>query len=69
MSTATPAPKPRAYTIDQVAAQLQLPWRQVYDQVRAGRIAGFRIGKHWRIPDHELERLLHSADRAGHGAA
>jgi len=61
--------RPRAYTIGQVAELLQLPYRQVYNSVTEGRMAAFRFGRHWRIPDHELERLLHSANPPGHGAA
>jgi excisionase family DNA binding protein len=62
MTHPTTTPKPRAYTIAQVAQLLQVPYRQIYNSVTEGRMNAFRVGRHWRIPDHELERLLHSAD-------
>lgn len=56
--------KPRAYTVVQVAELLQVADKQVYELIRTGSLAAVRIGKHYRIPDHALERLLRSADVA-----
>lgn len=56
---------PRAFTVEQIAEQLQLPRHQIYMAIHAGRLRAVRIGRHWRIPDHELERLLHANDTDG----
>lgn len=56
--------RPRAYTVAQVAEALQLPDKQVYTLIHTGQLTALRCGRHYRIPDHELERLLHSADVA-----
>jgi excisionase family DNA binding protein len=60
----TDIPRPRAYTAEQVAQALQVTKKQVYTLIEHGQIVAIRMGKYWRIPDHELERLLHSADVA-----
>lgn len=56
--------RPRAYTVVQVAEALQLNKGQVYALIQTGQLTALRCGRHYRIPDHELERLLHSADVA-----
>lgn len=58
MNTAIPEPRPRAYTVAQIAAALQLPYKKTLRLVQTGEIRGHRFGQHWRIPDLELERLL-----------
>lgn len=65
--SAPPNPAPRAYTVAQVAAALQLPYKKTLRLVQDGVIHGRRFGQHWRIPDLELERLLR--DMAGDPAA
>jgi excisionase family DNA binding protein len=54
--------RPRGYTVPQVAQLLQLPDKQVYALIHRGELAAVKVGRHFRIPDHALERLLHSAD-------
>jgi excisionase family DNA binding protein len=56
--------KPRAYTVDQVAQLLQLPAKQVYALIHRRELAAIKVGRHFRIPAHALEELLHSADVA-----
>ena len=56
--------KQRAYSVRQVAQLLHLPERQVYSLIHNGQLTAVRMGRHYRIPDHALERLLHSADVA-----
>lgn len=55
---------PRAYTVDQVAAALVTPKKTVYALIRTKRLGAIRCGRGFRIPAHELERLLHSGDVA-----
>lgn len=49
---------PRAYTVTQVARALQLPYKKTLQLIHTGEIRARRFGAHWRIPAHELERLL-----------
>lgn len=56
------APAPRAYTAGQVADLLQLHYKTVLALIREGRLKAVKFGPHWRIPDHEVERLLSETD-------
>lgn len=58
------APKVAAYTVAQVAELMQLNTKQVYALIHAGRLTAVPCGRHYRIPAHALDRLLHSADAA-----
>lgn len=54
---------PRAFTVRQVADALQVPTKQVYALIHAGQLAVLPVGRHFRIPAHELDALLQSARR------
>lgn len=51
----------RGLSVLEVAAALGVPDEQVYALVHAGEIGHVRIGKHIRVPDFELDRLLNKA--------
>lgn len=51
----------RGLSVLEVAATLGVSDEQVYALVHAGEIGHVRIGKHIRIPDFELDRLLSKA--------
>lgn len=41
-------------TVDEVAADLRLSTRTVYELLRGGHLPGFRLGNRWRIDAAEL---------------
>lgn len=45
-------------TPDEVAGYLKVPKTTVYKLLRSGELAGFKAGKHWRIPRAELGALI-----------
>ncbi|GAA1281897.1 helix-turn-helix domain-containing protein [Saccharothrix xinjiangensis] len=47
-----------AWSIGEVAALLRLPKRTVYAMRAAGELGAIKAGKHYRVPDPELVRLL-----------
>lgn len=55
---------PRAFTVEQVAKALQVTNKQVYALIRHGDLQVLRVGRHYRIPDFELDRLLNTATGA-----
>ena len=62
MSQAHAEPKPdtfipRYWTPEQVAQRYQLPLTTVQQYAREGKLPAVRMGKHWRFPIEELERL------------
>lgn len=46
------------YTPKEVAARLKLSEKTVLEYLREGKLAGFKIGKHWRIRASDLESLI-----------
>lgn len=56
----TSNPPRRAYRVREVAAMLDLTYKTILREIHAGRIKATRFGEHWRIPDHEVDRLLHA---------
>ena len=42
---------PVVYTVDELAAVWKCSSRFVYDLLRQGRLAGFRIGSSWRVSE------------------
>jgi excisionase family DNA binding protein len=51
----------RFLTVAEVAAQLRVSNMTVYRLVKAGEIGAVRVGKSYRIADHDVDRYL--ADR------
>jgi len=48
----------KIYTIHQVAEILQMPVETIYKHLRAGKLKGAKLGKHWRISDEKLKEYL-----------
>ncbi|QAX95586.1 excisionase [Mycobacterium phage Nibb] len=46
--------------LDEVAALIPCSERWLTEQVRAGRIPGRKIGRHWRMTDADIETALDS---------
>lgn len=51
----------RGLSVQEVADALGVPDKQIYALVDAGEIGHVRIGRHIRVPDFELDRLLNKA--------
>lgn len=47
-----------AYTVEQVARKLQLHENTIRNMIKTGRLRAVKIGKGWRIPKAEYEKLL-----------
>ncbi len=48
-------------TAGEVGARLRLPLSTVYYLAKAGRLRGFRVGRSWRFPAGEIDRLGETA--------
>ncbi|QJD50348.1 excisionase [Mycobacterium phage MarkPhew] len=48
------------HPLDEVAARIPCSERWLTEQVRAGRIPGRKIGRHWRMTDADIEAALDS---------
>ncbi|AYR01114.1 excise [Mycobacterium phage LeMond] len=46
------------YPLDEVAARIPCSERWLTEQVRAGRIPGRKIGRHWRMTEADIEAAL-----------
>jgi excisionase family DNA binding protein len=45
-------------TIDDVATYLKIPKKTVYKMTRSGELRAFKAGKHWRVPQSELDAWI-----------
>jgi len=45
-------------TIDDVATYLKIPKKTVYKMTRSGELRAFKAGKHWRVPQAELDAWI-----------
>ncbi len=57
-------PDQRGLTVAQVAEALQVNKKQVYELIHDGRIDYGRVGRHYRIPADQIDRVLRSGDRS-----
>lgn len=48
----------RAYSVAAVAQILDVPDKQVYKLVEDGVVGHFLVGRHIRVPESELDRLM-----------
>lgn len=48
----------KLYTPEEVAANLKVNKKTVYNWIREGRLKAVKIGHLWRISESELNRLL-----------
>ena len=51
----------RGFSVLEVAAALGVSDEQIYKLVSEGGLGHIRVGKHIRVPDHELDRFLAKA--------
>ena len=58
------AARKRAYSVTETATILDLKKKQVYWLIQNKHLAALKCGREFRIPEHEVERFLHSADVA-----
>ena len=45
-------------TIDDVATYLKIPKKTVYQMTRSGELPAFKAGKHWRVPQSQLDAWI-----------
>jgi excisionase family DNA binding protein len=62
--TAEPLPPP-PYSIDEAAEKLNLSRQALRAAARRGDLAGFRVGRDWRLLRGPIDRLLRSGESAG----
>ena len=46
------------YTPEEIAANLKVSRKTIYNWIRAGRLKAVKIGHFWRVSESELNRLL-----------
>lgn len=50
--------QPLLLTVREVSALFRIQRPKVYDLIRAGTIAGFKLGSDWRIRRESVEKML-----------
>lgn len=70
--TPTPSSQPanqslrrRAWKPKEVSEQLGIPYETVLDLIHAKKLRAVTAGRYYLIPDFELERFLHLAQKSG----
>ena len=53
----------RAYSPREFAAMIGITYKLALEIIKAGQIGAIRVGREYRIPDHEFELYLRSAQR------
>ncbi len=46
------------YTPEELSKKIKLPVQTIRKYLRAGRMKGAQIGKHWRVTDEQLKGFL-----------
>lgn len=46
------------YTPEEIAANLKVSRKTIYNWIREGRLKAVKIGHFWRVSESELNRLL-----------
>jgi excisionase family DNA binding protein len=64
-------PMPKYYTPEEVAQELRVTRRTVYEWLTTGRLRGMRAGNRWRVDVQDLETFIQpgGSGRAGDEAA
>lgn len=55
---AQPAAEPRFLTVAEVASHMRVSTMTVYRLIKAGELASVRVGKSYRIRQHDLDEYL-----------
>lgn len=55
----------RVLTAQEVAGRLRVNVYTVHELLRQGKIRGFKILTHWRIPETELDRFMNLETKGG----
>ena len=50
--------RPRFLTVAEVASQLRVSTMTVYRLIKAGQLAGVRLGKSYRVREDDVDRYL-----------
>lgn len=50
--------KPLLLTVNEVSQLLRIHRPKVYDLIRGGYIAGFKLGADWRVKRESIEKLV-----------
>ena len=48
----------KIYTPDDLVELLKIPKKTIMDHLRAGKLPGVKIGKHWRVSEEALDKYL-----------
>jgi|GEM_PF-1519654 len=61
LGAASTKPNPmvtQVFNPDEVADILKVPKRNIMDLLRAGKLLGVKVGRHWRITEEALDEYL-----------
>jgi len=53
-------------TLEETAVRLRVTYLTVYRMVRDGKLRGIRVGRLWRVPRVEVDRLIDGSPRPGY---
>lgn len=53
---------PTYYTPEEIAEQLKVSRRSIYEWLRSGRLRGVRAGQFWRVSEPDLIQFLESSE-------
>ena len=48
----------KVYTLEEVAAILQLTRRTLYSYIKDGKLKAVKIGKYWRVSEETLQQFI-----------
>jgi excisionase family DNA binding protein len=55
----------KIYTPDDLVEILGIPKKTIMDHLRAGKLPGVKIGKHWRISEESLDKFMNTKGSKG----
>ena len=58
----------KLYTPEEVAVNLKVSRKTIYNWIQEGRLKAIKIGHFWRISESELNRLLKGGEQNGRNA-
>lgn len=54
----------KVYTLEEVAAILQLTRRTLYTYIKNGQLKAVKIGKYWRVSEETLQQFIATGTEA-----
>ncbi len=52
------------YTLEELSEKIKIPVITLRKYLKAGKLEGVKIGKHWRITDEQLKEFIESCTKS-----